>query len=73
MDNDGEQQLLRDLQTDFGMDSEAAAGTVSLAKKVAAREGHFSLEGLARYARDAAAQDPLLRLYLDGGLPDFRA
>lgn len=55
--------------TDFGLDAEMAAGMVSLAKKVKARDGRFSLEGVRRLVTDAYAQDPLLRLYWDGELP----
>ncbi|QKW31444.1 hypothetical protein HUT11_35365 (plasmid) [Streptomyces seoulensis] len=66
MDSNDEQTLTLELMADFGLDVEAAAGMISLAKKVHAREGHFSLEGLRWLVTDAYAQDPLLRLYLDG-------
>jgi hypothetical protein len=70
VDSHGEHQLVRELQEEFGFDAELAAGMVSLAQKVVAREGRFSLEGLMRLGRLAYAQDPLLRLYMDGELPD---
>jgi hypothetical protein len=73
MDSHDEQSLVNELMLDFGLDAEMAADLVSLAQKAAAREGRFSLDGLFRYARDAYAQDPLLRLYLDGDLPDAPA
>ena len=60
---------MQELIADFGLDAELAAGFASLGQKVAAREGRFSLEGVLRYGRDAYAQDPLLRLYMDGELP----
>lgn len=70
VNSESEQALVQELVVDFGLDAETAEGMVTLAKKVVAREGRFSLEGMLRYARDAYAQDPLLRLYISGELPD---
>jgi hypothetical protein len=72
VDSHGEHQLVQELQEEFGFDAELAAGMVSLAQKAVAREGRFSLEGVLRYAHLAYEQDPLLRLYMDGELPDPR-
>jgi hypothetical protein len=66
VDDNDERALVTELMVDFGFDAELAAGMVSLAKKVKAREGRFSLEGLHRLAADAYARDPLMRLYMDG-------
>jgi hypothetical protein len=66
---DSQKDLPQELMDDFALDAELAAGLVSLAQKVVAREGRFTLEGLLRYACDAYTQDPLLRLYMDGELP----
>ncbi|RSN39990.1 hypothetical protein DMH12_36155 [Streptomyces sp. WAC 04229] len=52
----------------YGFDEKTAASLVSLATKVRQRDGSFTISGLLRYGRDAYAQDPLLRLHMDGKL-----
>ncbi|MFE6412630.1 hypothetical protein ACFVOR_37485 [Streptomyces sp. NPDC057837] len=70
MESSQERALVEELMADFGFDAESAAGMVSVAKKVHAREGRFSFEGVRRLASEAYAQDPLLRLWWDGELPN---
>lgn len=69
MDSNDERALALELMVDFGLDAETADGMVSLAKKVHAREGRFSLEGVRRLAADAYALDPLFRSYWDDQNP----